>query len=206
MRGEITTPCKKGSSRYTSLNLLGWALNCPYAIELLMHGSTPLEIPVYPTAEESGKPHKDLVEAIKDNEKDIFPSWAKIIYSEEEYQHEIQIAKGDSSLCARSKADLVYVVATGKGPMVIYIEVASSRIDSTKPLQALLRGIALYYEYKIPVGVVIVSPGEIRFKLVTDKDQKEIMGRINRDPTGYQVKKELCSLCSLSRYCPYREA
>ena len=86
----------------------------------------------------------------------------------------------------------------------MYVEVSSARINVAKPWQALLRGIGLYYERRIPVGIVIVSPAKIMYKLLEDSDQQVVLTRLNRPSDGFEANPNLCSLCELLGYCPYK--
>ena len=201
MKATITTSCRSGDTRYTRLNLLGWAMLCPHAMDLLWHGSTPLGQPNYPTADESSAKHDRLREVVEQafNSPDM-----RIISRLVEYQHMIGFIKKDEILCARSKADLIYILKTRYGLMNTYIEIASTRINIAKPWQALLRGIALYYEWRLPTAIIIVSPYKIMYKLLRDHDQEKVLARINRGYEDFEPTPNLCSLCELANYCPYR--
>jgi len=201
LRAEITTSCRSAATRYTRLNLLGWAMLCPHAMELLWHGSTPLAQPAYPTAEESMRLHRLLVEATASA---VGSLGAQVASVEREHEHVLGLRRGEDLLCARSKADLVYTLRVGGSLLTLYVEVSSSRINVAKPWQALLRGIALYYERRLPVGVAIVSPERVMYKLVSDQDQDEILRRVRGGSEGFQPSPNLCSLCELQHYCPYR--
>ena len=201
MRAEITTSCKSVNTRYTRLNLLGWAMLCPHAIELLWHGSTPLTQPSYSTADES----KELHDRLRDIVDNVLKSMnTGIISREVEYKLNIGFLKDDELLCARSKADLLYTIKHGKDLMNLYIDVSSTRINVAKPWQVLLRGIAMYYEWRLPVGIIIVSPEKIRYKLLEDEDQKKILRRINKKLENLEPHPNLCSLCELVDYCPHK--
>lgn len=187
--------------RYTRLNLLGWAMLCPHAIDLLWHGSTPLGQPNYPTADESSAKHdrlRNVVERVLDS------SGMRVISRLVEYQHKVGFIKKDEILCARSKADIIYIIKTRRGLMNIYIEIASTRINVAKPWQALLRGIALYYEWRLPTAIIIISPEKIMYKILEDSDQERILARINRNYENFEPSPNLCSLCELANYCPYK--
>ena len=204
MRAEITTLCRSEGSRYTRLNLLGWAMLCPHAMELLWHGSTPLIQPSYPTGDESKGLHDEFKRIVDEALRSTSIRGVKIIDGMREYWHEIGFRRDDMVLCARSKADLVYMASVSGKLMNIYVEVSSTRINIAKPWQALLRGIALYYEWRLPVGVVIVAPDKIMYKLVENADQDEILRRLKRTSNGYNPNPNLCSLCELANYCPHR--
>ena len=201
MRARITTSCRSGDSKYTRLNLLGWALLCPYAAELLWHGSTPLVQPDYPTADESRRLHDMVMRSVREA---IESSGTSLVSVEVEYPHSIGIIGDDTGLCALSKADIVYTLNLKGGLFTLYVEVSSARINVAKPWQALLRAIALYYERRLPVGVVIVSPDRIMYKLLEDSDQDKVLSRAYRSPDGFNPHPNLCSLCELQQYCPYR--
>ena len=203
LRAEITTSCKSENTRYTRLNLLGWAALCPRAAELLWHDSTPLSHPGYPTAEESKDVHDSLVELISTNINKITKKNQLVDYKRE-YEHFIGLIKDGVLLCARSKADLVYTLNLEGSLFTLYVEASSSRINVAKPWQALLRGIALYYERRIPVGIIIVSPEKIMYKLLEDRDQEEVLKRLFRSAEGFKPSPNLCSLCELSHYCRYK--
>ncbi len=201
MRAEITTSCRSVNTRYTRLNLLGWAMLCPYAMDLLWHGSTPLSQPDYPTADESSMKHNRLREIVDG----IFNSLGMQIISRlVEYQHSIGVSRRDELLCARSKADLIYILKTMNGLTNIYVEISSTRINVAKPWQALLRGIALYYELRLPTAIIIISPYKIMYKLLENSDQEKILYKINHSIEGFKPTPNLCSLCELASYCPYR--
>ncbi len=203
MRAEITTSCRSAGTRYTRLNLLGWALLCPHARELLWHGSTPLEPPEYPTAREAKRAHESLRRAAAEALEALFGS--RLVGDGGEYAHELGVVGEDGSiLCARSKADLVYVASLGGRPALLYVE-AATRIHVAKPWQALLRGVGLYYEWRLPVAVLIVSPCRLMYKVVDDRDQALLLRRLRGgEGGGWEPSPELCSLCELSGYCPYR--
>lgn len=212
MMGKITTSCRREGSRYTRLNLLGWAMLCPHALNLLWHGSTPLDQPSYPTAEESKKPHDNLVRLVNDIFLDVVKPCSRggrrkpcIVSGAREYDLVIGFRRGTEQLCALSKADLVYILDTGYGLMNLYIDVSSSSINRAKPWQVLLRATALYYESLIPVGVIIASPQKVMYKLLAKEDQKRIHEKIIDGKVSYKKDPNLCSLCELADYCPHRE-
>ncbi|MCE4601377.1 MAG: hypothetical protein F7C38_07465 [Desulfurococcales archaeon] len=202
MRARITTSCKSEDSRYTRLNLLGWALLCPHARDLLWHGITPLEQPLYPTAEESKSQHKVLKKLVDEHLNAFLGD--RILATYPEYEHVLGIYRGDDLLCARSKADLVYNVKLGKTLATLYVEIASSRINVAKPWQAILRAIALYYELRLPVIVMIVSPFKIMYKVVEDRDQVALLKLVDKPSSNFEANSNLCSLCELASQCPYR--
>jgi len=201
LRAGITTSCRSGDTRYTRLNLLGWAMLCPHAVELLWHGSTPLAQPGYPTADESRKLHSMVMGSVMSAVESLD---ARLLSVEREYQHTLGFTIGDARLCALSKADIVYTMNVGGRLFTLYVEVSSARINVAKPWQALLRAIALYYERRTPVGIAIVSPGKIMYKLLEDKDQDKVLERIRGGPGRRGPSPDLCSLCELQHYCPYR--
>ena len=209
LRGEITTSCRRENTRFTRLNLLGWAILCPYALELIRHGSTPLEKPYYPTAEESKDWHDALKKIVKNafnNDPSIKNSLLSIQFEDKaELEHELGIQLADESICAKSKQDVFALVKTrnSKDIFALYIELAS-RINIAKPWQALLRGIFLYYSLRLPVGIVIVSPEKIMYKVLTDKDQSAIMSCLHRSTEGFEPQQNLCSLCELASFCSAR--
>lgn len=179
--------------------MLGWGLLCPFAMDLLWHGAIPLHIPEYPTAEE----YKDLHERLK---KIVDASLGNIGIISRQVEHELIICffRGDEELCSNSKADLVYTVASKNTLMTLYIEVAGSRINVVKPWQALLRGISLYYERRLPVGVVIVSLEKIMYKIVSEIDQVKVLSRLRAGREGFNPQPSLCSLCELHQFCSQR--
>ncbi|MGC9187506.1 MAG: hypothetical protein ACP5GN_07475 [Fervidicoccaceae archaeon] len=193
------------------MNLLGWAMVCPYAMKLLWHGTIPLDIAVYPTAEESKHRHDMFGMIVEDQ---IRSGIFNIIDEKHEYEHGICFQNGEDELCARSKADYVYLgtlerTRSKNRLITIYLEISSSRINVAKPWQAILRGISLYYERRIPVGIIIVSPERMMFKILDDQDQRKVIKRINaglrRDAEeNWASSSNLCSLCELLHYCPYR--
>jgi len=204
LRGEITTSCRRENTRFTRLNLLGWAILCPYALELIRHGSTPLEKPYYPTAEESKDWHDALKKIVKEALDDIRIK-NSLLSIQYEFEHELGIQLADESICAKSKQDVFALVKTrnSKDIFALYIELAS-RINIAKPWQALLRGIFLYYSLRLPVGIVIVSPEKIMYKVLTDKDQDAIMSYLHRSTEGFEPQQNLCSLCELASFCSAR--
>jgi hypothetical protein len=177
---------------------------CPYALELIRHGSTPLEKPYYPTAEESKDWHEALKKIVKHafNDKDIKNSLLSIQF---ELEHELGIQLADESICAKSKQDVFALVKTrnSKDIFALYIELAS-RINIAKPWQALLRGIFLYYSLRLPVGIVIVSPEKIMYKVLTYEDQSAILSCLHRSTERFEPRQNLCSLCELASFCPAR--
>jgi len=201
LTARITTSCGTRDTRYTRLNLLGWSLLCPHARDIICHGSSPLQQPDYPTADESKRLHEELKDLIGNIIIDVLGD--SIISSETEHEHEVGVLSGDCFMCAKSKADLVYTIKAGKTLSTLYIE-ASSRINVAKPWQALLRGIALYYERRLPVGVVIVSPGKIMYKLISQEDQDKVLKMMDRVSEYYTPNPNLCSLCELANYCPFK--
>ena len=204
MTAGITTSCRSGDTRYTRLNLLGWALLCPHARYLLWHGSTPIEPWLYPTSEEAKSLHEKLKRAvIEESRKAIGLAGFQVVGLDTEYQHQVSVSMGDSWLCATSKTDIVYTVAGGRDLYTLYIEVAT-RLHVAKPWQALLRGLALYYERRLPTWIVLVSPEEVRYKSLTSKDQEAVFRALNRSEEGFEPSPNLCSLCELSHYCPYK--
>ncbi|NAZ12302.1 MAG: hypothetical protein GU361_06255 [Desulfurococcales archaeon] len=224
MRGEITTSCRKENTRFTRLNLLGWAMLCPYALELIRHGSTPLEKPYYPTAEESKDWHETLKKIVKHAFGDRYIE-NSLLSIQFELEHELGIQLADESICAKSKQDVFALVKTrnskDKEPdqkchmlslvktknsediFALYIELAS-RINIAKPWQALLRGIFLYYSLRLPVGIVIVSPEKIMYKVLTYEDQDAILSCLHRSTERFEPRQNLCSLCELASFCPAR--
>ena len=210
LRDEITTSCATGSTRYTRLNLLGWAMLCPHALELLVHGSSPHEI-WYPTAEEAKDVHEHLRRYIEEEVNNIVKVLRSeniaIVSLEPEYEHRLGIRIGDTLLCANSKADLVYTLSVKEGAeeslVTLYIEV-STRLHVAKPWQALLRGLALYYERRLPVWIVLVSPEKLMYKQLSDEDQEEMVRRV-LGKKKISPSPNICSLCELIHFCPYRE-
>jgi len=204
LRGEITTSCRRENTRFTRLNLLGWAMLCPYALELIRHGSTPLEKPYYPTAEESKDWHEALKKIVKEAFRDRYIK-NSLLSIQFEFEHELGIQLADESICAMSKQDIFALVKTrnSKDIFALYIELAS-RINIAKPWQALLRGIFLYYSLRLPVGIVIVSPEKIMYKVLTDEDQSAILTKLHRSTDGFEPQQNLCSLCELASFCPAR--
>jgi len=209
LRAEITTSCRSENTKYIRLNMLGWALLCPYARDLIWHGAIPFHQPDYPTADES----KALHEELRNQVNSIFEDGQiiRILNVEKEYEHSIGIwlrpseNKGrDTFVCAKSKADLVYTAWSGKRLFTLYTEVSSTRINVVKPWQAILRGISLYYERRLPVGIIIVSPEKIMYKLLNDGDQTRVLSLINIPSDDYPSNPNLCSLCELIKSCPFR--
>ena len=86
----------------------------------------------------------------------------------------------------------------------LYVEVSSTKINVAKPWQAILRGIALYYEMRLPVGVIIVSPEKIMYKLLEDRDQRNVLSRLRRSSEDFEPNPNLCSLCELASQCIFR--
>ncbi len=210
MMAEITTSCRSGGSRSTRptrLNLLGWALLCPHARDLLWHGSTPLDNPPYPTSEESKSLHEKLKNVVGEELSRALRALGIGVVGREgglrEHEHTLYIARGEDGVCASSKADIVYILSKEGDLYILYAE-AAVRLHVAKPLQALLRGIALYYEYRLPIWVMMVSPHEVRYKQLDDEDQRRILRLINRSSEGFEPSANLCSLCELSHYCPHR--
>ena len=204
MRAGITTSCRSEGTRYTRLNLLGWALLCPHARDLLWHGVTPLEPHPYPTSEESRPLHDELKSIVAEEaRKAIRDAGLRVVAVETEYSHQIGLAREDEWVCGVSKADIVYTVARGRRLYTLYVEVAT-RIHVAKPWQALLRGIALYYEWRLPTWVILVSPEEVRYKALEDRDQDRILAKLNLPSDDSSPRPDLCSLCELAHYCPYR--
>jgi len=203
LRARITTSCRTAGSRYTRLNLLGWGILCPHARDLLWHGSTPLYPPEYPTADESKELHDWLVKQVDEALRHVASEPSVAL---REYWHELGIIKDGEVLCARSRADLIYLINLNGTTSIVYVEVSSTRLNPAKPWQALLRGIALYYEWGLPVGIVIVSPEKIMYKLLEDEDQTSIMRMLKRESEGFRPSPNLCSLCELRNYCPFKEA
>lgn len=210
MRAEITTWCRTGGTRSTRLNLLGWAALCPHASELLWHGSAPLWQPGYPTASESKQGHERLVQAVENAFSHALDSLGyQTVAVFREYEHYVGLSRRSSggsaeTLCASSRADLVYILHTPGGLVTAYVEVSSTRINVAKPWQALLRGVGLYYEFRLPVWLFLVSPAEVRYKLLDDRDQRELLRRLQRSGEGFEPSPDLCSLCELAHYCPYK--
>lgn len=202
MREEITTSCRSVDTRYTRLNLLGWALLCPYAKDLLWHGAIPMEGPVYPTAEESKRIHDRFKRVVSDVVRDALGS--NLIGVEAEYDHRICFLRDGEVLCADSRADYIYIAKLNNVLAVLYLEVSSTRINVVKPWQALLRGLAIYYELRRPVGIVIVSPQRIMYKLLSEEDQGSILKRMRRSSGDFKPTPDLCSLCELLHLCPYK--
>ncbi len=202
MRDEITISCRSVDTRYTRLNLLGWAMLCPHALELLVHGSTPSSPPPYPTADEMESLHEHIKRIVMNTINSAKILRDNIISVESEYRHTLGLRVGDVVLCANSRADLVYTLKIGRDLVTLYVEV-TARLHVVKPWQALLRGIALYYERRLPVWVVIVSPETIMYKLLEDEDQNEILRRARRSRED-APSPNLCSLCELAHFCPYK--
>ena len=200
----ISTSCRREGTRYTRLNLLGWAMLCPYALELIKHGSTPMEPPSYPTSDEAKDAHEKLKHLIRRNMGEILSfSGLEVVNVEPEYFHQVFFSFGDEGICANSKADLVYTVAHKGSLYTLYIEV-TTRIHVAKPWQTLLRELGLYYERRLPVWLVIVSPEKLMYKVLTDHDQEKILKALNRKPDNFEPHPNLCSLCELADYCPYK--
>jgi hypothetical protein len=178
---------------------------CPYALELIRHGSSPLEKPYYPTAEESKDWHEALKKIVKEAFDDIRIKNSLLSKLNTEFEHELGIQFADELICAKSKQDVFALVKTknSKDIFALYIELAS-RINIAKPWQALLRGISLYYSLRLPVGIVIVSPEKIMYKVLTDEDQSAIMSCLHRSTEGFEPRQNLCSLCELASFCPAR--
>ena len=205
LRARITTSCRTVDTRYTRLNLLGWALLCPYARDLLWHGSMPLSDYGYPTGDEANKQHESLKSSVIGELEKVFIGLEGIdlVNIEQEYNHELSIRRGDGWICARSKADILATIAVSGELYTVYVEV-TTRLHVAKPWQALLRGLAFYYERRLPVIVILVSPDEVRYKPLTEHDQERVLVALNRSSNGFQPSPNLCSLCELVHYCPYR--
>lgn len=202
MRDEITTSSRSGDTRYTRLNLLGWAMICPYALELLIHGSTPRNPIQYPTADESRRLHEYMKNRVIDAISSVRLTRGAIVSVEPEYEHRLCMRIDDVLICANSRADIVFTLRMGEALTTLYVEV-TTRIHVVKPWQAILRGITLYYERRLPVWIVIVSPETIMYKLLEDKDQSEIL-RKTRRRANTAPSSNLCSLCELVHLCPYK--
>lgn len=186
------------------MNMLGWALLCPYARDIIWHGSVPLYLPKYPTGEEAKPIHENMKKIILEDIPYIIEHVnLELLNYEQEYTHSLCISRNEETVCANSKADIVLYVASRRSIYTLYIEI-TSRIHVVKPWQALLRGIGLYYEKRLPVWIIIASPEEIRYKILTEQDQQKVLKTINRSSENYKPAPNLCSLCELSQYCPYR--
>ncbi len=204
MRAEITTSCRTAGTRYSRLNQLGWALLCPYARDLIIHGAVPVSY-TYPTAEEASGihdkikrlTHKVLLE-ILGSLRDVY-----VVSVEPEYRHSIGFRIGHDNVCADSRADLAYTLYVKNQLITLYVE-AATRIHVAKPLQALLRGIALYYERRTPVWIIMVSPSRVQYKLLEEKDQDRILKLLNRKAENFSPSQNLCSLCEFVHFCPHR--
>ena len=184
--------------------MLGWALICPYAGELLKHGVVPYEAPLYDTGEEAEHQHEKLKRLVDHIMESLLRKNGILINAEQGYQHEISITVNDIVLCGRSKADLVYTFETRKRLYTVYVDVAT-RIHIVKPWQVILRGISLYYEKRIPVWLVIVSPWRIMYKVLGEEDQIKVLKRLSgKYMEGFQPSPNLCSLCEFIHHCPYR--
>lgn len=202
LRAEITTSCRSAGTRYTRLNLLGWAMLCPHALTLLLHGGEPFTRFDYPTADESRISHHRLQATVHNIIKNLIKR--KIITARVEYDHSIEITIEGIRLCARSRADLVYIIQYRGKFVTIYVEISSTRINVAKPYQTILRAIGLYYQYRHPVIIIMVSPSEIRYKILSAKDQERIVQILHKRAKQTKVHQNLCSLCELAQYCPNR--
>ncbi|PLJ78582.1 MAG: hypothetical protein B7L53_01160 [Thermofilum sp. NZ13] len=173
-------------------------------MDLLREGAAPLLSPEYPTASESKSKHEQMKKYIKNVVENLQSSQFKILDSSEEYRLQLGVKSRGVWLCAGSSADIVLITAmtTFESPLVLYVEVTSSKINIAKPWQTLLRGLALYYERRLPVGMIIVSPREVRYKLLCEKDQLKVLKLLNRTGARVEPSPNLCSLCELASFCP----
>jgi len=203
LTARITTSCRNVDMKYTRLNLLGWALLCQHARDLLWHGAIPQQQPDYLTAEESKALHERFKREVMDILNELLRGYV-VVDVQNEYEHDLSIRKGDDVLCAKSKADLVYTVQLNERLITLYVEVSSTRINVVKPWQTILRGVSLYYERRLPVGMIIVSPRKIMYKLLEDSDQDKMLSLIDKYNENYSPSSNLCSLCELINYCPYK--
>jgi len=216
LRAEITTSCRIESTRYTRINRLGWAILCPYANYLNWHGSIPLEEPKYPTGDELRSIHDKIVTLVDSvfeytNKYRIIARWREMeLYLA--FRKKI-VENTYENLCAKGKADLVYLIKAGHKLILIYIDIASTRINVAKPWQIILRGLSLYYMFRIPVGLIIISPNKFMYKLLSNRDQKQVLKKIMSqlviDDNKISMEEDkanpnLCSLCELAHYCPWR--
>ena len=179
---------------------------CPHARDILWHGSTPLQPYQYPTGEEASKDHENLLHKAEDAALGALEdSGLRLARYWREYELNLTITRDGEKLCARSKADLVIMAGkpSGRGLLLLYVE-AATRIHAAKPWQALLRGIALYYRYRVPTWIILVSPDRIMYKLLAEEDQGKILKKLNRSSSSHEPSPNLCSLCELAHQCPYK--
>jgi len=90
-------------------------------------------------------------------------------------RRKIGIWLGRRLVCAEFEADLTYSVKQGDLLYTLYVDVSPSDPDETELLTALLHGLVLYYERRLPVGVIVVSPTKVMYKLLNRADQKRIL-------------------------------
>ena len=204
MRDKISLSCGKGNTRYFNLSIIGWATVCPYARDLLIHGTIPVKY-YYPTAEELKETH-DLLKSgilgalfvIKNSSNMNIAS----IY--QEYEQEIGLKIKHTKVCARSKADIYVILIRNRlGIVNVYIE-AATRISKVKKNVVILRGIWFFYKTFRPVILIIVSPKIILYKILNNNDQNRLIRNLNSSPVGFNPSPELCSICDFSSFCPYR--
>ncbi len=187
--------------------MMGWSILCPAAAELNWSGTIPLEQPIYPTADELKKLHDNIVEKIESNIQKIIPENSKIIRTMKEKQVTLSFTdtKNNDQLCAVGKIDLAVVLKIKGYETIIYFEVSSTRIHVAKPWQTLLKSLALYHEYRLPIIPIIVSIGKIKYKILCPRDYYTIINKIySRPREDFTPNPNMCSLCELIHYCPYR--
>lgn len=199
--------CRRENTKYSRMNLLGWSILCPAAAELNWSGTIPFEQPIYPTADELKRLHGNIVERVESSIQRIIPENSKIISLMKEKQVKLSFTdhKSGDQLCGIGKIDLALVLKHGNHEVIIYFEVSSTRIHVAKPWQALLKSIALYHEYRLPIITVIVSIEKIKYKLLSSRDYYTIINKIYSKPKeDFSPNPNMCSLCELVHYCPHR--
>ncbi len=186
---SVTPSC---NSRSVSLEALTWAILCKHAFEMLLQNPAPAL-----KQQSDNYEARFLEETVADVIRAIFDKFT-IAYVENEHEYRLGLKKGNKQLCAIFTG-LVYTLNVKGSLVTLHIEQVA-KLDKARLLKTLVKGLALYYERRLPVWIIIISQNTIKFKILSDKDRENMLDRLHEKPPPPGT----CNICDLASFCPHK--
>lgn len=222
MTARISKKCGTDTSRSIRTNLLAWTLLCPTARYIVASGLQPLE-------HERGPPYHRVVPLMKEEHEKVKNTALQLLHETlENLGFNITAVIREHWTCMEFKTPMKNITIPGRadtvilahkhriGRVLVYMEASSTEdVKPVKRLQTTLRALALYYTYRIPVWMTIVSLQELHYSPLTDTVEHPFNNtsiRLSRLPQLFKpvdLEKTrppgpgICSLCDLRSVCPH---